>query len=80
MSQEVLARVVVMIFYNNVNPTPIRQSLIGLLLGTCHQAGRNFIPSNGPRSDCEMQLAPDYFSFLKSSVIKIIIARTESFP
>ena len=31
----------------------ISQSLVGLLLGTRRQAGRHFVPSNDPKSDCE---------------------------
>ena len=43
----------------------ISQSLVGPLQGTRCQAGRHFVPSNGPISNCEMRLAPDCFSFLK---------------
>ena len=35
------------------------------LLGTRNQAGRHFVPSDGPTRDCEIRLAPHCFSFLK---------------
>ena len=39
----------------------ISQSLVGQFLESRRQAGRHFVPSNGPTSDCEMRFAPDCF-------------------
>ena len=36
---------------------------VGPLLRTRREAGRHFVPSNGPTSDCEMRRTPDCFSF-----------------
>ena len=43
----------------------ISQSLVGPLLGRKWKPAWQRVPSNGPTSDCEMQLAPNCLSFLK---------------